>query len=107
MVGGIFLAVGLLGLNQTLIFDRATQMVYYTHESAVIPLRRRAFRFTEIYALSILTHDWSEGPSTYGLSVVFESGQKVSIGNFTQKAEADQFLAKINTLTGLEEKSTG
>ncbi len=98
LVGGLFVAAGLLGLNQTLRFEANSESIHYSYESTLVPLRRKTYKFSDIAKTSINVHDWSEGPSTYSLQIFFTNGQKIETGSFEKRNEAEQALAKIETL---------
>jgi hypothetical protein len=98
LIGGLFVAIGLLGLNQTLAFDSASRSIYYSYESALIPLRRKTYKFSDITKISVSVHDWSDSPTTYSLQVLLTNGQKIGIGNFENRNEAEQSLAKVESL---------
>lgn len=104
LLGGFFLAAGLWGLNQTLIFTQKSKSVQYYYESALMPLRKKTYPFKDIEKISINRHDWSDGPSTYSLQVVFQDGQKIETGSFEKISEAEQYLNKVEKLAITEEE---
>ena len=98
LVGGLFVAVGLLGLNQTLTFEGNSGTIHYSYESALVPLRRKTYKFRDIANASIHVHDWSDGPSTYSLQILLTNAQKIETGSFEKRNEAEQALTKIEKL---------
>jgi hypothetical protein len=98
IVGGTFIAAGAFGVNQTLIVSVKTKSIQYYYESVFLPLRRKTYHFSEISGLEITTHDWTDGPSTYGLRVNISGGQKISIGSFKTKSDAGQYVTIIGQL---------
>jgi hypothetical protein len=97
-VGGLSIMSGLLGLNQTLQFHIKSKTINYSYESAITHLRKKTFKFGDIVKSEINEHDWSDGPSTYGLHFLFCDGQKIEMGSFEKKTEAEQYLNKIEKL---------
>jgi hypothetical protein len=97
-VGGLFVAAGILGLNQTIIFLAKSKTIYYSYESALIHLRRKTYKFSDIAKSSINTHDWTDGPSTYSLQFIFKDGKKIETSSFKTKNEAEQSLNKVENL---------
>lgn len=98
LLGGFFLAAGLFGLNQVLLVSGGSRAIHYSYESTLIPLRKKIFRFSDLISLEVNTHDWTDGPSTYSLQFFFANGQKIEIGSFTTKEEAEQYRLKIEKL---------
>ncbi len=97
-VGGLFIMAGLLGLNQTLQFHIKSKIINYSYESAIAYLRRKTFKFSDIAKSEISEHSWSDGPSTYGIQFIFFDGQKIAVGRFEKKVEAEQYLDKVEKL---------
>ncbi|MBP6178168.1 MAG: hypothetical protein KA473_06355 [Anaerolineales bacterium] len=98
LLGGSFLAAGLFGLNQILNFSVKTRTIHYSYESMIMPIHKKNFRFSELVKFEITKHDWTDGPSTYSLQFFFASGQKIEIGNFKNKEEAEHHRVKIEKL---------
>gem|GEM_PF-2061881 len=98
VLGGMFMLAGLLGLNQTLRFTVSSKTVHYSYESTLAPLRRKTYKFSDIVKVEVTTHDWTEGPTTYGLKFTFKDGQRTEPCSFGKKDEAEQFLAKVENL---------
>jgi len=99
-VGLVFILVGLLGLNQTLCFDTASEIVVHTYETAITPLRERRYGFGEVLGIDIKIHDWESRPATYGLRFTFIDGRTVKVGDFAQKDEAERYLSQIEGWLG-------
>ena len=98
LVGGLFVAAGLFGLNQTFIFSAKSKTIHYSYESALMPLRKKTYKFSDIAKISINTHNWTDGPSTYSLQFIFKDGQKIETGSFEKRNEAEQSLNKVENL---------
>ncbi len=41
LVGGLFVAAGLFGLNKTLVFIKKSETIDYSYESALMPFRKK------------------------------------------------------------------
>ncbi len=98
LLGGLFVAGGLFGLNQTIVIVKKSRTINYSYESALMPLRKKTYQFSDITKVSINTHDWTDGPSTYSLQFIFQDGQKITTGSFEKKAEAEQSLIIVENL---------
>lgn len=98
LAGGLFITAGLFGLDSTFQFSIESRSIQYSYKSALIPLRKRTYKFSDIVSIEIKTHNWSDGPSTYGLQFTFRDGQKIETGSFEKKDIAEQYLGKIKTL---------
>lgn len=98
LLGGLFLAAGLFGLNQTLIFSAKTRLVTYSYDSALLPIRRKTYKFSDVAKFEIKTHDWTDGPSTYALQFFFTKGHKIEMGSFEKRNDAEQYLGKVEKL---------
>ena len=46
-----------------------------------------------------MTHDWDNGPSTYGLKFTFTDGHKTEPGTLESKIEAEQLKEKIEQIS--------
>jgi hypothetical protein len=98
LIGGIFIIAGIFGLNQTLIVSAKMKSIQYSYESVLLPLRKKTYKFTEITSLEIITHDWTDGPSTYGIQVNLSGGEKISTGSFKNENEAGHQITLIEQL---------
>ena len=98
LVGSFFVAAGLFGLNQTLVFRVKDRSILYSHESALVPLSRRKYKFSDVVNAEIISRDWSDGPSTYGLLFIFNNGRKVETGSFEESGQAEHYLSKVKRL---------
>lgn len=98
LVGVLFVAAGLFGLNQTFIFMAKSKTIHHSYESALVPLRRKTYKFSDIAKSSINAHDWTDGPSTYSLQFIFKDGQKIETSSFKTRNEAEQSLNKVENL---------
>lgn len=96
--GGLFLAAGLLGLEQSLVVSKSGRTIRHTRRSAVFPLRTTSYGFEQLSRLSVVTHDWTDGPSTHGLQFVFNQEKTIELGSFQRKQEAEQALYQIQAL---------
>jgi hypothetical protein len=107
LVGGLFVAAGLLGLDQTLAIVERTGTIHYSYRSALVALRRKTYRFSDVARAGIKVHDWSDGPSTYGLEFAFLDGQKIEIARFENRPEAERYLRKVEGLLQSGSGATG
>jgi hypothetical protein len=103
-VGIAIMLVGILGLNQTLCFEFVSQTISYSYTTAITPLRKIIYKFHDVVDLDIKLHDWSEGPSTYGLRVRFADARRIEVGSFAERGEAERYLYKIKNLIQPESK---
>lgn len=95
LIGGLFIAAGLLGLNQIMTVDYTHQTLAHVYQSALTPLRRKVYRFDQVTSVELAVHDWSDGPATYGIKFKLRDGQKIEIGSLTTKEDAAQVLSKL------------
>ncbi len=98
LVGGMFIVAGLFGLNQTLRFSIQSRTILHSYESPFIPLRKTTYGFGDVTGLEIKTRNWNDGPSTYGLQVVFNNGRHLELGGFASKSEVEGYQHKVETL---------
>ncbi len=98
LVGSFFVAAGLFGLNQTLVFRKKDRSIVYSHESALVPLSRRKYKFSDVASAEIIPRDGSDGPTTYGLQFIFNNGRKVETGSFEDGKKAEHYLSLIKRL---------
>ncbi len=97
-VGLFFIFSGLFGLNQELHFFGRTRTVEYAYSTPLIPIRRFRYQFGDIVETRVITHDWSESPSTYGVQVVFRDDRKTEVGSFAKEIDAEEALEKVRQL---------
>ena len=98
LLGGLFLAAGLFGLNQTLVFVKETRLIHYSYESAIVPLRRKTYPFRDIAKILVNTHDWTDSPSTYSLQFIFRDERKIETGSFEKRIDAEVYMNKVENL---------
>jgi len=65
---------------------------------AITPLRKIIYPFHDVVSFEIKVHDWSKGPSTYGLRVRFADARRAEVGSFAERSEAERYLYKIKDL---------
>ena len=99
-VGLLFIFSGFFGLNQTLHFDGNTRTIFYVYDAPLIPIRRFRYPFNDVMEMKVNKHEWSDGPSTYGVQVVFRDGVRTEVGSFAKELEASDALQKVNQLIG-------
>jgi hypothetical protein len=99
-VGLLFIFSGLFGLNQMLHFNGSTRTIYYAYETPLIPIRRFRYHFGDVTEMKVNAHDWSDGPTTYGVQVILNDGRKTEVGSFAKEIEADEALDKVRQLVG-------
>ena len=95
LVGLAFIAAGLYGLDTTFQFLKETKTIHYSYQAALIPLRKKTFKFSDIITIEIKTHNWSDGPSTYGLEFIFRNKEKIETASFEKREEAEWYLDRI------------
>lgn len=95
LVGGLLIAAGLFGLNQTLQVLVRPGVIHYSFGSALIPVRTKTFRFSDVAKFELKTNDWGDGPPTYRLQFVLDDGQKIETGSFANREQAKAYLDKI------------
>jgi hypothetical protein len=100
VVGFILIFSGLFGLNQELHFDGSTRTIYYAYKTPLIPIRRFRYQFDDVSDMKVITHDWSEAPSTYGVQVIFRDNRKTEVGSFAKEIEAAEALESVRQLIG-------
>lgn len=98
LLGSLFIVAGLFGLNQTLRISAKSESIIYSYDSALMPFRRKTYNFKDVTNIEVKIHDWTDGPSTYGLKFLFANGQKIEIGSFERRNEAEQYLSKVENL---------
>lgn len=94
-----FFAAAILGLNQTLTVNSKTRTIDHVYESAITPLRVKKYSFGQLQGIEIVTHDWTDGPSTYRLRFTFGDGHKAEPGSFQTLEEANTIKEKIEQMT--------
>jgi hypothetical protein len=94
----LFMAAALFGINSTVRFDGASRVVTYSWQTAVTGLRVRQHSFEEIEHLGIETHEWSDGPATHSIVAALKAGRSLEFGKFDVRAEAQQYLEKLEKL---------
>jgi hypothetical protein len=93
-----FLVAALFGLNQTLTIDATTRTIVHKYESAIAPLRKKVYAFSQLHSIEAVTHDWTDGDSAHGLKFSFADGYKTEPGSFISLDEACTMKGKIEKL---------
>jgi len=97
-VSALLAYTALYGLNQRLRFEGATRTIVYAVEAAILPLREFRYTFADVAGAPVNAHDWTEGPSTYGIALTFRNGRSVEVGIFDRQTEAEALLERIRAL---------
>lgn len=98
LIGAVFIAAGIFGLDRELAVNASTQALTYSYRSPVVPLGHRRYKFSEVTDCALVTHNWSDGPSTHALSFTLADGQKINIGGFERLDEAQRCHARVKQL---------
>jgi hypothetical protein len=99
MVGSAFVIAGLLGLDQVLVVDGISKTVLYAYQSTIMPVRRYMYTFSQVSKISVIDHEWSEGPSTYSIRIFFQDNRKIDTASFPNRQIAEEVVSKIEKLT--------
>jgi len=78
------------GLESRTTFHRPGRRFTHSTRAPVVPLRTKEYSVESIAALEVVTHDWSDGPSSYSFEVVLMDGRRLNLGSSWSKAEAEE-----------------
>ena len=96
----LLLLVAILGINRKVVFDDSTRTIYVTESHLVQKERRFKYSFAEVVQLGVVSHDWSDGPSTYELRLTPTTGKAISFGDFSSRVDAESTLSSLRTMIG-------
>lgn len=96
----LLLLIAILGINRKVVFDNSTRTVYITESHLIQKERMLKHSFDEVVQLEVVSHDWSDGPSTYELRMTLTTGKPISFGDFSSRMGAESTLASLLTMIG-------
>jgi hypothetical protein len=94
-VSVIFWLVALLGLNRRTVFDFQHRTITDGSSNVLMRYREKQYTFREVTGFKVITHDWSEGPSTYELAMQLKNGAEIKFGKFAKQKEAEEAQANL------------
>ena len=89
------LFIALFALNQYLCFDRGRLALTRGWSDAIRAYRETIYSSEELSLPELVTHPWSDGPTTYHILVKTRAGLKISFGDFESKEEARHYQANV------------
>ena len=96
----LLLLVAIFGITRKVVFDESTRIIYVTESHLVKKECRSKYAFAEVAQLGVISHDWSDGPSTYELQLTLSTGKVISFGDFSSQADAESTLSSLCTMIG-------
>ena len=94
------ICVALFGMSQHIRFDAASRGLTYSYKTAGGRHGEKQYPFSDIEALRVRTHHWSEGPATYNLALKLRATREIEFGRFVVEGDAERYLS---VLTGMIE----
>ncbi len=98
-LGLFFFVAALLGLNQTLTFDRKNRSITHAYEATLLRLKVKKYSFNQLTGIERVKHNWSDSPTTYGLKFTFTDGHSTEPVSFKTKQEANDLQEKIENFS--------
>ncbi len=89
------LFIALFAQNQYICFDRVRSTLTHGWSDAIRAYREADYCFEELSLPELVTHLWSDGPTTYNILVKTRAGLKISFGDFESKEEAQHYQANV------------
>jgi len=90
--------VAVFGLNRQVEFVVNDGVVRVTDRHLLMRARTTRVPFADATALEVISHDWSDGPSTYDLRLMPGSGKGIDFGDFATRQEAESVRAELLAL---------
>jgi hypothetical protein len=84
--------------NQYACFELDKATLTYGWSDAVRAYRETVYRFEELSVPELVTHPWSDGPTTYNILVKTRTGAKISFGDFESKGDAQQYRTSLTEI---------
>lgn len=84
--------------NQYVCLDADRATLTYGWSDAVRAYRATDYRFDELSAPELVTHPWSDGPTSYNILVKTRTGLKISFGDFESRRAAQEYQAAVTEI---------
>jgi hypothetical protein len=94
----VFWLVALLGLNRRTVLDPRNQTISDGSSNVLMSYHEKQYSFHDVAGFKVITHDWSEGPSTYELSMHLKKGHEIKFGKFDKQKDAEAVQANLTRL---------
>jgi hypothetical protein len=91
-IGGILLSAAVFGRSTVLtVLPTGLDLV----EETLLGQRRRGLRPDEVGPVSVVEHEWSEGPATWRVTVALQGSKPLTSEDFRDRAEAERLAARL------------
>lgn len=100
-IGGLFLFGAVFGRSTVLTVSPAGLDLI---EENLITRRRRVLRPDDMGLVSVVEHDWSEGPATWRVSVALRGSRPLMSMDFPDRTEADALATRLKRALGQLER---
>jgi hypothetical protein len=98
VVSIFFFAAALIGLDEMVRFDRKKRIVTYGRRALCVRYREFLYRMSDIRGFRTEEREWTDGPKYYILSIILRGGQKISFGEFSTLAAAQEYQRRISAI---------
>jgi hypothetical protein len=100
-VSAILLLVAILGINRRVEFNAVSGTIRIAESHLLKRRQERELPFFEVAGIELVSHDWSDGPSTYDLRLVPKAGKAFAFGDFSKRADAETVLASLKAMVNV------
>jgi hypothetical protein len=95
-VSFLFLAAALAGVSSRLVLDRARAEIVHTAWAPLVKKRVSVHAFSDVTAVRIETHEWSDGPPSYTLKIDTADGKPIETGSTESRSEMEAAKARVD-----------
>ena len=100
-VSVLLLLVAIFGVNRRVEFDTASKAVLVTESHLLQRTREVKYPFPDVVHLEVVSHDWSDGPSTYDIHLTPRTGKPFAFGDFSSRVKAEDTASSLRSIIGI------
>jgi len=94
-VSVLLLLVAIFGLNQRVEFDASTHTIHVADSHLLQRKREIQYSFSDVAGIEVISHDWTDGPSTYEISLTPKAGKPFTFGDFSKQHDAESVRSSL------------
>lgn len=103
-ITGLLLFAAVAGLESQMILDQAQNRFTYSERAPILPTRVHQLPLEAVRAVTVETHNWSDGPPSYSLKISAAGGRSFATASSDSREEIENLRERAIRLLGEERR---
>jgi hypothetical protein len=94
----LLLLVAIFGMNRLVEFNATSKTIRITESHLMQRKQEFKYSFADVAQIEVISHDWTEGPSTYEIRLMLNKGKPFAFGDFSKGVDAESALSSLKAM---------